>query len=99
MGGRNNLPLLRDGSTSRLFVIAARQTPDASRHISIEMIERTLRTADQRHPDRDDAELVHALKRFHFQNTSAILRVVYNATVTPWYVVTMFFDRRLSRRT
>jgi hypothetical protein len=30
------------------------------RHISHEMIERALHSADQRHPDRDDPELMHA---------------------------------------
>jgi hypothetical protein len=68
------------------------------RHISLEMIERALRAADQRHPDRDDAELMHALKRFQFGRGSAVLRVVYNVTVTPWLVVTIFFDRKLSRK-
>jgi hypothetical protein len=68
------------------------------RHISVEMVERALRAADQRHPDRDDVELMHAVKRFHFAHGSAVLRIVYNVTVTPWHVVTMFFDRRLSRK-
>jgi len=68
------------------------------RHISLEMIERALRAADQRQPDRDDSELMHALKRFHFRGRSRVLRVVYNVMLIPWHVVTVFFDRRLSRR-
>jgi hypothetical protein len=68
------------------------------RHISDEMIERALRAPDQRHPDRDDAELMHALKRFHSEPASAVLRVVYNVSVTPWRVVTVFFDRKLRRK-
>jgi len=68
------------------------------RHISFEMIERALRAADQRHSDRDDPELMHAVKRFHSRGRSIVLRVVYNVFVTPWHVVTVFFDRRLSRR-
>jgi hypothetical protein len=68
------------------------------RHISFEMIERTLRTADQRHPDKEDPELMHALKRFHSGGRSMVLRVVYNVLVGPWHVVTVFVDRRLSRK-
>jgi len=68
------------------------------RHISPEMIERALQAADQRHPDRDDPELMHALKRFQFRGRSRVMRVVYNVLVSPWHVVTVFFDRRLSQR-
>ncbi len=68
------------------------------RRISLDLVQRALRVADQRHPDRDDPELMHALKRFHFGGASAVLRVVYNVTVTPLHVVTVYFDRRLSRK-
>jgi hypothetical protein len=37
--------------------------------------------------------LMHAVKRFHLRSGSLLLRVVYNDTVIPWRVVTVFFDR------
>jgi hypothetical protein len=44
--------------------------------------------------DRADPELRHAIGRIA-ENDDRSLRVIYNATVTPWRIVTVYFDRGL----
>jgi hypothetical protein len=53
---------------------------------------------DRVDPDPDDPSARHAMKRFHIAGGSMVLRVVYNHTVSPWRVVTAFFDRRGRRK-
>jgi hypothetical protein len=42
--------------------------------------------------DRRDPTLRHALGRIP-ENGNRVLRVVYNHTVAPWRIVTVYFDR------
>ena len=44
--------------------------------------------------DRADPELQHAIGRIA-ENDDRYLRVIYNAAVTPWRIVTAYFDRGL----
>jgi hypothetical protein len=67
------------------------------RGIVIDDIRRTVAHPDRVHPDADDPELTHALRRFYRRHGSVVLRVVYNHTVSPRRVVTAFFDRRAGR--
>jgi len=48
--------------------------------------------------DPDDAELMHAVKRFFREGDSVVLRVVYNEVRRPWRVVTVYFDRKARRK-
>ena len=64
------------------------------RGITREQIRRALFHPDRTESDTDDTSVTHAIKRFHVASGSMILRVVYNHTVSPWLVVTAFFDRK-----
>ncbi len=46
--------------------------------------------------DRHDSALRHALGRIP-EHGDRVLRVIYNAEVSPWVVVTAFFDRKAGR--
>ena len=69
----------------------------AQRGIRRWQIKRTLEDPERVELDRDASELRHALKRFRRRRGAMILRVVYNYTVKPVRVVTVFFER-LTRR-
>lgn len=64
------------------------------RKIAIAWIERALADPDWSEVDVSKPELVHAFVRIAERN-DRVLRVVYNATVHPVRVVTVYFDRRL----
>jgi hypothetical protein len=64
------------------------------RGINKGQVARALATPDLVEPDRLDPELTHAIKRFFYRGNSTMLRVVYNHTVVPSRVVTVFFDRK-----
>jgi hypothetical protein len=75
---------------------------DLSDHARDVIIERDIETAwvvrVLRHPertdaDRDDPALTHALGRI-VERDGRVLRVVYNASVNPPRIVTVYFDRR-----
>ena len=68
------------------------------RGVNMEQIGRALRFPDRTEADRDDLELEHALKRFHGRSGPNVLRVVYNATVLPVKIVTVFFEYPRRRR-
>ena len=64
------------------------------RDIRLEGLERVLASPERSEPDRADLELQHAIGRIA-ENDDRYLRVIYNATVTPWRIVTAYFDRGL----
>lgn len=66
----------------------------AERSIQSDWIDRCLRAPAKVEPDPVDAALRHHLLGI-VENDSRVLRVVYNFTVAPWRVVTVFFDRRM----
>jgi hypothetical protein len=70
----------------------------AQRHVTADMIERSLRTPDRSWRDIADPALTHVTKRFHEVGGLSVLRVVYNHTTFPWRVVSVFFDRKATRR-
>ncbi len=64
------------------------------RGIRRDWLERVLASPERSEPDRVDPELQHAIGRIA-ENDDRYLRVIYNATVTPWRIVTAYFDRGL----
>jgi hypothetical protein len=65
-----------------------------ARDIRPEWLERVLSTPERRAPDRADPILQHASGRIA-ENGDRYLRVIYNDSVTPWRIVTAYFDRGL----
>jgi len=65
-----------------------------ARGIQLEWLERVLASPERSEPDRADPELQHAIGRIP-ENDARYLRVIYNAAVTPWRIVTAYFDRGL----
>lgn len=61
------------------------------RKVLLEWVERTLEQPDYTEPDPHDPHLTRAYKRMHAAG-DRLLRVVYNHTVTPIRVVTVFFE-------
>ncbi len=64
------------------------------RGILLDWLERVLVSPDRTESDRADPELRHAIGRI-VENDDRYLRVIYNGTVTPWRIVTAYFDRGL----
>jgi hypothetical protein len=64
------------------------------RGIQLDWLARVLASPERSEPDRTDPELRHAIGRIA-ENDDRYLRVTYNATVTPWRIVTAYFDRGL----
>ena len=64
------------------------------RKIEPAWVERALAAPEWREVDSSKPGLVHAFVRIAERN-DRVLRVVYNATVHPVRVVTVYFDRRL----
>jgi hypothetical protein len=62
------------------------------REIDPAWVERALARPERTEPDREDPSLRHALRRIP-ERDGRVLRVVYNPTVVPWRVVTVYFDR------
>jgi hypothetical protein len=69
----------------------------SKRKIDMAWIERALADPDRREPDPTKPGVMHALLRIPERN-DRVLRVVYNWTVHPVRVVTVYFDRRLRGR-
>jgi hypothetical protein len=68
----------------------------AARGISTSWVGRVLSEPLRIEKDEEDPTLQHGLGRIP-ERGDRMLRVVYNATVKPWLVVTAFFDRKASR--
>ena len=64
----------------------------AERGIPQEWIERVLSNPMKTEDDAEDPELRHALSRIP-EHGDRVLRVVYNKTVEPWRIVTVYFVR------
>jgi hypothetical protein len=64
------------------------------RGIPLDWLERVLVNPERTERDRADPGLRHAIGRIA-ENDDRYLRVIYNATVTPWRIVTAYFDRGL----
>jgi hypothetical protein len=67
------------------------------RRIGHEWIDLALASPDGVAQDLFDPRLYHALRVIP-EADNRILRVIYNATVSPVAIVTVFFDRRERRR-
>ncbi|MCH7527884.1 MAG: DUF4258 domain-containing protein [Planctomycetes bacterium] len=64
------------------------------RRISLRWVKRVLEAPDRTVSDDADPELLHALGKVPEQG-DRVLRVVYNHKVTPWKIVTAYFDRAM----
>ena len=60
----------------------------------LDWLERVLVNPERTESDRADSELRHAICRIA-DNDGRYLRVIYNASATPWRIVTACFDRGL----
>jgi hypothetical protein len=69
----------------------------SERNIELDWVELALRSPDAVARDLFDPDLQHSLKAID-QAKNRVLRVVCNARVSPFVVVTVFFDRRERRR-
>lgn len=69
----------------------------AERGITMAWIEAVFTNPSRTESDPADPELIHAIARVP-EFGGRVLRVVYNPTVTPPRIVTVFFDRRLRNR-
>ena len=79
------------------FVLTAHAVAALSeRGIDLAWVERVLRRPERTEADRDDPELRHELGRIQ-ERDNPVLRVVYNQTIRPWRLVTVYFDRRLRK--
>jgi hypothetical protein len=70
----------------------------AQRKITDDEIPRAMMNPDRLERDPDDAELMHAVKRFFRKGDSIVLRVICNEVRRPWRVVTVYFDRKSRRK-
>jgi hypothetical protein len=66
----------------------------AEREILEAWVERVLSSPERTEPDAADPLLRHALGRIP-ERDDRVLRVVYNETIHPWRVVTVYFDRAM----
>lgn len=77
------------------FILSAHaETVIAERGINLQWIERVLSNPERTEDGKDDAALRHALGRIP-EHGNRVLRVVYNGSVEPVRVVTVYFDRTL----
>lgn len=70
----------------------------AEREIETTWVIRVLKQPERTEVDRSDPALTHALGRIA-ERDDRVLRVVYNASVNPPRIVTVYFDRRQRGRT
>jgi hypothetical protein len=70
----------------------------AEREIKITWVVRVLTKPERTEVDRSDPALTHALSRID-ECDDRVLRVVYNASVDPPRIVTVYFDRRQRGKT
>ena len=70
----------------------------AEREIETTWVVRVLAKPERTEADRSDPVLTHALGRIA-ERDDRVLRVVYNATVDPPRIVTVYFDRRQRGKT
>jgi Domain of unknown function (DUF4258) len=73
------------------------RTVIAERSIKEEWIKWVMLHPEKVEPDREDQTLQHALGRIS-ENQDRVLRIIYNQTVTPYRIVTAYFDRARSKK-
>lgn len=80
------------------FVLSAHaEKVVAERSIDAEWLERVLSNPEKVEADATDPDLKHALGRIS-EHGNRVLRVVYNGSVKPVRVVTVYFDRTLRNK-
>mgnify|MGYP001618078642 FL=1 len=63
------------------------------REIPMEWVARTLARPERTEADAVDPALRHALAHIP-EYGGRVLRVIYNSTVKPWRIITVYFDRK-----
>lgn len=76
------------------ILTAHAQVVISAREIQLEWIKRALETPKKTEADKYDVTLLHALIPI-IEKEDRILRVVYNKEVSPWRIVTAYFDRTI----
>jgi len=66
----------------------------SERNISLEWIYRVLSNPQKTEPHPEDPELRYAWGTIS-ESGNRVLRVVYNETVNPWRIVSVYFERKL----
>lgn len=80
------------------FTLSAHaQTVIAERGINLDWIERVLANPERVEGGKNDPVLKHAIGRIP-EYGNRVLRVVYNGSVEPVRVVTVYFDRTLRNK-
>lgn len=69
----------------------------AERSIHLEWVVRAISEPDLRTDDPEDAEVERFFKRIS-ERDNRVLRVAVNTSVSPWRVVSVFFDRGMRKR-
>jgi len=69
----------------------------SERYIRLAWLEQVLDSPELVEADRDDPELMHHVGRIKEHGNRA-LRVVFNNSVSPVRIVTVYFDRKLKGR-
>ena len=78
----------------RLYVLTRHSKEVMSqRYIRLAWVEQVLDSPELVEADRDDPELIHHVGRIKEHGNRA-LRVVFNGSVSPVRIVTVFFDRK-----
>jgi hypothetical protein len=77
----------------KLSLTSHATTVIAEREIEHAWLERAVASPDRTEVDRLDPLLTHALRRVP-ERDDRVLRVVYNANISPPLVITAYFDRR-----
>jgi uncharacterized protein DUF4258 len=78
----------------KFALTAHARTVIAERSIKAEWLARVLSQPEETEPDAADTNLKHALARIP-EHGNRVLRVVYNGSVKPIRVVTVYFDRSM----
>ena len=69
----------------------------AERNIRLPWLEQVLESPELVEPDLDDLQLMHHVARIREYGNRA-LRVVFNKSVNPVRIVTVYFDRQMKGR-
>jgi hypothetical protein len=69
----------------------------SARQVGLAWLEQVLDSPEVVEADRDDPELVHHVGRIKEHGNRA-LRVVFNKSVSPVRIVTVYFDRKMKGR-
>lgn len=88
---------MRNSGNTKLEYTAHALRVIKERTIHLEWIDKAVTEPDLRTDDTDDIEVERFYKRIS-ERDDRVLRVAVNTRVTPWRVVSVFFDRGMRKR-